>query len=95
MTCVGVIEDHQAVHLAGEADAAHLGAGDSGLRERAANRLTSGIPPVLGALLGPQRPLHPHIFVGRRVSTGAPVLVRPPAARACRPCLHRFPSTWL
>ena len=39
--------------------------GDAGLGERAADGLDGGVPPVLGALLGPQRALHAHVFVRR------------------------------
>ena len=37
--------------------------GDAGLRQHAADGVDRGVPPVLGALLGPQRPLHAHVFV--------------------------------
>ena len=33
--------------------------------ENAANGGLRGVPPVFGTLLGPQRPLHPHVFVRR------------------------------
>ena len=58
------VEDHQAVHLPGESHAAHLVARYSSLRERTANRLDRGFGPVLRTLLGPQRMLHAHLFMG-------------------------------
>ena len=67
---VGGIEQRGAVHVAGKADALHLAALDSGLRQHAADGFHAGVPPVLRALLGPQRALHPDIFVHRRESPG-------------------------
>ena len=52
------------MHLAGEADALHFGAGHAGLRQHAANGFHGGVPPVLGALLRPQGALHAHVLMG-------------------------------
>ncbi len=49
----GMIEDDEAVHLAGQTDAADIGAGRLGLGEDTANGLSRGVPPVFGPLLGP------------------------------------------
>ena len=49
----GAIHDDQAMHLAGKSDALHLRAGHAGLGEHAADGKHGGVPPVLGALLGP------------------------------------------
>ena len=66
MTRSDCIEQHQAVHLAGEPDAANVVTGRARLRQHAANGLLRRLPPVLGTLLGPQRPLHAHFFVRLR-----------------------------
>ncbi len=50
------IEHDEAVHLAAQADAAHLGALDAGTGERTADGLAGAAPPVLGVLLAPERP---------------------------------------
>ena len=78
-----IIEHNQAVHLAGESDAFDVAARCSGLIENAADRALSGVPPVLGTLFGPQRPLHAHVFVrgSKRVLQMA-VLVDEEGARA-------------
>src|SRR6266851_5811829 len=60
---IRAVEDYQAVHLAGKSDAAHIAAGDAALGEHAANGFHRGVPPVFGALFGPQRTLHADVFV--------------------------------
>jgi len=60
---VRFIQDHEAVHLAGQSDSAHVLTADVGLAEGAANGLPRCIPPVLGPLLGPQRTVHAHVLM--------------------------------
>jgi hypothetical protein len=62
--CVG--EDHKPMHLAGQGDTAYGGSGDAGIGKNAADGFLAGVPPILRALLGPQRPFHAHLFVRRR-----------------------------
>ena len=54
------------MHLTGQAHAADLISADPGRGQDALDRLLCRLPPVLGALLGPQRLLHAHVFVRRR-----------------------------
>ena len=70
----------------------HSRAADAGLRQHAANGVHRGVPPVLGTLLGPQRPRHRHVFVKRRCSRRGQRRARPPAARACRPVPISMPK---
>ena len=67
---VGFIEKGEAVHLAGEADARDLIARDAGLGEDAADGRLGGIPPVFGALFGPERAVHDDVFVGGGEAVG-------------------------
>ena len=73
---VGFVQDDEAVHLAGKADAAHLAAAHARFREHAADGFLRRGPPVAGVLLGPQRPLHAHVLVRggeARAHVAAPV----------------------
>ena len=67
---VGFIEECEAVHLAGEADARDLIARDAGLGEDTADGGLGGIPPVFGALFGPERAVHDDVFVGGGEAVG-------------------------
>src|ERR1019366_2599008 len=87
-----LIENHQSVHLAGKTDAAHLGAGNTGFGQRAAYGDAGGVPPILGTLLGPQRALHPDIFMDRRETRGdAALRVYHQRARAARAYIDSHP----
>ena len=59
----GFVEEHRAVHLAGEADGGDVGGLELGLLHDGADDLHRGLPPVLGVLLAPQR-----LGVGARVA---------------------------
>ena len=91
-----LIEKHEAVHLAGESHAMNLASGNAGFGEHAADGLASRVPPVLGALLGPQRALHPHVFVHGRI-TGAddPARVHQEGPRPTRSDIDPQPHTVL
>ena len=54
-TATVVIQQHAAVHLAGEADRANRRGLRAAFRQRCANRLAAGAPPVFGLLFGPGR----------------------------------------
>ena len=71
------------MHLAGEADALDLAAGDARGGEHAADGIDGRVPPVFGALLGPQRALHAHVFVRRGVACAdSAALIHQEGARA-------------
>ncbi len=60
-----------------------VAARDARRGERAAHGIDRGIPPVLRTLLGPHGPLHPHVFVRRRVARAhAPAAIHQQRARA-------------
>src|SRR5438445_470646 len=54
-----------ATQLTGESNAPDVRARRPRLGQDTANRLLSRVPPVLGALLGPEGALHAHLFVRR------------------------------
>ncbi len=77
------VEQGQAVHLTGEADAGDGGSRDAGFRQDAADRLEARIGPVLRALLGPKRFFDPNIFVsGGNARGDLSVAVHEQGARA-------------
>ncbi len=67
---VGRIKQDQAMHLSGESNGANFRTMRVGLSQYAANRDPGGVPPVFGALLGPQGTLHQHVLMrsGKRVA---------------------------
>ena len=50
-----LVEEHRAVHLAGEADGGDVGGLQLGLLHDGADDLDRGLPPVFGVLLAPER----------------------------------------
>ena len=79
----GIVKDHQAMHLAGEADAAHLRALHAAACQHTADGDDGSVPPVLGSLLRPERALHVHLFVRRREARAdAAALIHKKRARA-------------
>ena len=61
----------------------HVLPGDAGLRQHAADGGDGGVPPVLGALFGPKRALHAHLFVGsRETRADAAAFIHQEGARA-------------
>ena len=60
---VRTIEQGQTVHLPGQPHAGDLVAASTGLPNRGLDCGESGVPPVLGALLRPQRLLHQNLFM--------------------------------
>jgi hypothetical protein len=57
------------MHLPRQRDAPNIPDIRSAFREHTANRLASGLPPVLGPLFGPQGSLHFHFFMRRGAGT--------------------------
>ncbi len=60
----GGIQQHDAVHLARQADRGDGGGGDGGLAQHGMNGAAGGAPPILGLLLGPEGVGHGDCGVG-------------------------------
>ena len=78
---IALVEKHHAVHLAGESHGGDVFAAETRPLEHGADSLDSGLPPVLGVLLGPAGLGHPHglVVAGRGAHH---VAVRPHDHRA-------------
>ena len=61
----GAVQHHQSVHLPGKSDASDLRAVHAAIGEHATDGQHGGVPPILGALFGPQRALLAHVLMRR------------------------------
>jgi hypothetical protein len=60
------VKQHQTVHLSRKANAGDVFSAGSHLGQNRPHRIGGRLPPVIGMLFGPQRPLHVDVVVRRR-----------------------------